>query len=132
MLVSQCGSPPPDTIKAKAKQDAPVWRTLGSWSGHGNTQTESFSSDTGALRVRWETTDEQPPDAGTFRLIVNSAISGRSLLVAVDRRGVGRDTSYVTEDPRVFYLVVESANLQWSFTVEEAVFDGGTTVEGTH
>jgi hypothetical protein len=26
------------------------------------------------------------------------------------------------DDPRVFHILVESSNLDWSFTVEEAVF----------
>jgi hypothetical protein len=98
-----------------------AWRRLGSWSGHGNTQTESFASDTGSMRVQWKTTKETPPGAGTFRLAINSSISGRTLQVTVDRRGVGADTAYIQEDPRVFFAVVESANLDWSFTVEEAV-----------
>jgi hypothetical protein len=98
-----------------------MWRRLGSWSGQGNTQTESFTSDTGLMRVQWEATKEAPPGTGTFQLTINSSISGRPLQVAVDRRGVGADTVYVREDPRVFFAVVESANIDWSFTVEEAV-----------
>jgi hypothetical protein len=98
------------------------WRTLGSWSGRGNAQTESFTMDSGAMRVVWETRNETVPGAGAFRLTVHSAISGRPLLVAVDHRGPGRDTSYLQEDPRVFYGVVESTSLEWSFKVEEAIF----------
>ena len=41
--------------------------------------------------------------------------------VAVDVRGVGRDTTYVTEDPRPFFLAVESANLDWTLEADEAV-----------
>ena len=60
-----------------------AWHQLGSWSGRGSLQTESFASDTGALRVRWETT-AQPGDAasaatGAFRITAHSAISGRPL-----------------------------------------------------
>ena len=121
-LASACGSP-----STPAAKEVVVWRTVGSWSGHGNAQTESFRSDTGALRVRWETSNEAPADTGAFRLTAHSAISGRPLQLAVDRLGVGRGTSYVDEDPRVFYVVVESANLDWSFTIEEAVV--GTVTE---
>jgi hypothetical protein len=28
----------------------------------------------------------------------------------------------VADDPRVFHVLVESSNVDWSFTVEEAVF----------
>jgi hypothetical protein len=103
-----------------------IWRSIGSWSGQGNTQTGSFTNDSGAMRVRWETRKESSPGKGTFRLSLHSAISGRPLLVAVDQRGVGHDLAEFAEDPRVSYLVVESANIDWAFTLEEAL---GATVE---
>ena len=59
------------------EKEVVVWHTLGSWSGHGNAQTESFASDTGALRVRWDTRTEVVKDAGIFRLTVQSPVSGR-------------------------------------------------------
>jgi len=84
-------------------------------------QTEPFISDTGSLRLRWETSREAAPGTGVFRVTVHSDVSGRSLVVAVDSRGVGRDTAYVTEDPRPFFLAVESANLDWTVEADEAV-----------
>jgi hypothetical protein len=108
-----------------------VWRALGSWSGHGNKQTESFTSDTGTLRVTWETTvgtgaPPSPPaasraEAAYFRLNAHSAISGRLLQPVVDTDGAGSGVGYVQQDPHVFYMVVESAGLNWKFTVEEAI-----------
>jgi len=98
-----------------------VWRSLGAWSGSGSMQTESFTSDTGSLRVRWQTTDAARPGDGTFRVTLHSAISGRPLVQAVDHRGAGADTSYLSEDPRVFYVVVDSARIKWSFTIDEGV-----------
>ena len=106
---------------APARTPTVVWRKLGTWSGHGATQTEPFISDTGSLRLRWETSHESPPGTGTFRVTLHSDVSGRPLLVAVDVRGVGRETTYVTEDPRSFFLAVESANLDWTVEAEEAV-----------
>jgi hypothetical protein len=73
------------------------------------------------MRIQWKTASETPPGTGTFQLTINSSISGRPLQVAVDRHGVGGDIAYVQEDPRVFFAVVESANVDWSFTIEEAV-----------
>ena len=105
----------------RARTPTVVWRTLGSWSGHGSTQTGPFISDTGSLRLRWETSHEAAPGTGTFRLTVHSDVSGRSLVLAVDMRGVGGDTTYVNEDPRSFFLSVESANLDWTVTAEEGV-----------
>ena len=104
-----------------ATREVVVWRSIGSWSGRGSTQTESFTSDTGSFRVRWQTNHEVPPGDGTVRLTLHSAISGRPLVQAVDHRGVGADTSYVSEDPRVFYVVVDSARVEWSFTIEEGI-----------
>ncbi len=69
-----------------------------------------------------KTKNETPGGTGTFRLILQSAVSGRALQETVDEKGLGEGTAYVAEDPRVFYMSVESANLDWSFTVEEALF----------
>jgi hypothetical protein len=116
LLITSCGDD-----GARARTPALVWRKLGSWSGHGSTQTEPFISDTGSLRLRWETRNEAAPGAGTFRVTVHSDVSGRALLLAVDAIGVGGDTTYVSEDPRSFFLAVDSANLDWTLAAEEAV-----------
>jgi hypothetical protein len=120
-----------DTAFAKPAEPEIAWRPLGSWSGHGNTQTESFTSDSGSIRVEWTTKNGSvakdaagPTKAGggMFRLTIHSAISGRPLMEAVDEQGVGNGTAFVHEDPRVFFAVVESADLDWSFTLQEALF----------
>jgi hypothetical protein len=98
-----------------------VWIRLGSWSGHGSGQTETFVTETGALRVRWETQSTGPHQAGTFKLTLLSSVSGRPLAIAADQRGIGSGESFVPETTRPMYLLIESAELQWSFTVEEAV-----------
>ena len=61
------------------------------------------------------------PTPGTFKLTIHSSISGRPLQVAVDQLGPGADTAYVNEDPRVFFAVVDASNIEWSFSVDEAV-----------
>ena len=102
-----------------------AWHRLGTWSGRGNLQTESFTSETGALRVRWETTpqagDATAAATGAFRLTAHSAISGRPLQEVVDHPGVGSGVGYVQQDPHVFYVVVDSSLMNWTFTVEEAI-----------
>jgi hypothetical protein len=118
LLATVCGAPPPKPVQ----KEVVVWKQLGEWSGHGNAQTESFIGLTGALRMHWRTKNEVPKGAGTFRLILQSAISGRDLQAPVDQRGVGEGTAYAADDPRVFQISVESANLDWAFTVEEALF----------
>jgi len=103
-----------------------LWRSLGSWSGRNNVQTESFVSETGYLRIRWETTNETAPGAGRFQLAICSSISGRTLMTAADAHGVGHDTVYLNEDARPFYAVIQSSDLDWKFTVDEGV---SSTVE---
>jgi len=121
-----CRTPP----AAAATADAVVWREVGNWAGRGNTQTGSFTGETGSLRIRWKTGHGVRPGDGTFRLTLHSAISGRPLLEAVEHRGAGADTSYVSEDPRVFFFVVDSSGLDWSFAVDEGF--AAKTVSAAH
>lgn len=106
-----------DASNAKPRTET-VWEHLGKWSGKQSIQTESFTGLTGALRVKWEA--KGPPD-GTFHLTIHSSISGRPLQVAVDQKGPGADTAYVNEDPRVFFAVIEAKNMEWAFTIDEAM-----------
>ena len=84
-------------------------------------QTDPFISDTGSLRLRWETANEAVPGTGTFRVTLHSDVSGRPLVVAIDARGTGRDVTYVSEDPRSFFLAVESSNLDWTVAADEGI-----------
>jgi hypothetical protein len=111
--------------RASATAAAPVaqqttWRKLGEWSGSGSQQTDSFTSDSGALRIHWKTA-AQPgaPQPGSFVLTLHSSISGRALQVAVDERGAGEKTVYVSPDPHVFFARIESTGLDWTFSVDE-------------
>jgi hypothetical protein len=58
---------------------------------------------------------------------VNSAVSGRPLELVVDHRGNGHGIAYVNEDPRLFHLVIESGNVDWSVAIEEAVVASAET-----
>ena len=114
LLSLGCSRPPAREVSRE--------EVVGSWSGRGNLQTESFVGLTGSLRMHWQTKNESPKGKGSFRLILHSAVSGRELQEPVDHQGVGEGTEYVAEDPRVFFMSAESSNLDWSFSVEEAVF----------
>ena len=92
------------------------WRPIGSWTGRGDSQTDSFNIESTQWRIKWET-----KGAGSFHLVVHSAVSGRPLQEAVDHRGDGRGIAYVTEDPRLYHLVIDSSGIDWSVKVEEAV-----------
>ena len=115
-----CGACKPDS-KPQAQPIAVGWRPIASFSGRGNSQTESFNIESGQVRLKWETSHETSPGQGTFKVTVHSAVSGRPLMEAVEHRGAGRGTAYVSEDPRLFHLVVESSGVEWSIAVEEAV-----------
>jgi hypothetical protein len=118
LLTAACAAPSAKPVP----EEVVGWKNLGEWSGNGNAQTESFVGLTGALRMRWRTNNETPQGTGTFRLILQSAISGRDLQATVDEKGPGEGTAYAAEDPRAFQISVDSKNLDWWFTVEEAIF----------
>ena len=117
LLSAGCHSQPP----AEAKAPSVGWRPIGSWSGRGSAQTDSFSIESGQFRVKWETKNESSPGAGTFRVTAHSAISGRPIMLAVDHEGVGKDTAFVSDEPRFYHLVIESGGIDWSIAVDEAV-----------
>jgi hypothetical protein len=125
-----CGSQPPSAPASTERETQAIgWRTLGSWSGRGSEQTESFLFEGSVLRVRWETKNAASTGAGTFRLTFLSAVSGRQLAVAADHRGAGEGESYIPEEPRPAYFLVESEDLDWSFSVEEG--EAGTVRHST-
>lgn len=114
-IASGCGGtePPP-------RQVVTVNRPAGTWQGTGN-RTIGFVSESGRFDVTWETRNERPAGTGTFRLTVHSAVSGRPIQVLADQRGEGRGRASVADDPRPYNFMVESANIEWSFSVEETV-----------
>ena len=114
-VVAACAAQPP------AAEELTVWQPRGKWTGRAGQQTDPFISTTGQLRITWEARSASAANTGTFRIIVHSDVSGRPLLVAVDRRGPGKDVTYVSEDPRAFFLVIESEDLDWSVEVAEGI-----------
>lgn len=115
VLSTACTEPAP-----RESETVAVVRSLGTFSGRGS-QTIGVVSESGHLRVSWQTHNEQPPGTGTFRLALHSGVSGRPIDVITDQRGVVRGTRDVTDDPRPYNLMVDSQNLDWTFTVEEIV-----------
>lgn len=101
-------------------------RPKGAWQGTGGKTVGDVASDSGHLRITWQTAHEDPSGAGTFRLTVRSAVSGRSMQVVVDRRGEGHGTVDFEDAPRIYDFLVESDHVEWSFSVEE-VYDAYAT-----
>ena len=114
LLLPSCSQPPP-----KPAQQTIIWERAGSWSGRGDLETNSFPASSGYLRFTWETSNETKPGEGRFKLALGSSISGSLIQVVVDRKGASRDVAYVSEEPRTFYIKVESANEDWKVTVDE-------------
>ena len=97
-----------------------IWKTVGNWSGRGDKQTETFTSDTGGFRVHWETAQESPAGAGRLRVVFRSGDSGREIIEAIDAHGTGSGLEEVAADrPRWFYITIESASVDWSVSVDE-------------
>ncbi len=117
LLGAGCGA----KAKSESKQTQIGWRFVESWSGRGDSQTDSFDIQSGAFRIKWETSRESAPGAGVFRVMVHSGVSSRPITLAVDHTGAGRDIAYVRDDPRPYFLVITSRNIDWSIRVEEAV-----------
>jgi hypothetical protein len=118
LLLTACRreEPPPPQAQRVAG-----WHRIATFSGRGSAQLETFPIEGWTWRVQWETRNESPPGTGTFKATAHSGDSGRLLAEIADVRGVDHDTSYVTELPHRYYLVVKSANVDWTMVVEEAM-----------
>jgi hypothetical protein len=114
LLCAACSKPEP-------KAPLVGWRPIGTWSGSGNEQTDSFNIESGQFRIKWEATNETKPGAGRLKITAHSGVSGRPIMHALDHTGAGKDTAVVSDEPRLYYLVIESSNVDWSLKVEEAV-----------
>jgi hypothetical protein len=116
-MMSACQSTP-ETAPQQAEMG---WSHVASWSGHANYQTDSFNIGTGQWRIKWESKPAQFSEKANFRITVHSSISGRFVTVAVDHQGAGNGIAYISEDPREFFLVVDSSGVEWNMEVEEGV-----------
>ncbi len=129
LLVQGCSPPPsqPQPIVA-------VTRTVGSWQGRGTRTVGDVPSETGRIRIHWQTTNESPAGSGTFKLTLRSAISGRTIGIVTEATGTSAGTAAFDEGPRTYDFLVESANVDWTFRVEETLgeFSNGSpsTVPG--
>jgi hypothetical protein len=117
VLGTSCEYTPPPA----EKHVEPVWKEVGTWSGHGNQQLETFPIEHFTWRVRWETRNESPPGSGSFHVTANSGDSGRILAEVADVKGVASDVTYITELPHRYYFVVTSTGVDWKLTAEEAI-----------
>jgi hypothetical protein len=106
---------------SRPREDITIWEPRGRWSGRALLQTDPFISTTGLLRVTWEARATESGDDAAFTIVLHSDVSGRSLVPLVDQRGPGAGVKYVSEDPRSFFLVIESRGVDWSVDVAEGL-----------
>ncbi len=76
-------------------------------------------------RVKWKAANQTPGTKGKFVLTANSAVSGRPITELVSHEGPGDGIGYVNDDPRQYYLVIDSSDLDWTVTVEQSFVTGG-------
>lgn len=118
VLLAGCGSG-----GGQRKEILVGWEPVVSFAGHGDSQSEAFNIDSGQWRIRWETKNEETPGAGRFKVTAHSSVSGRPIAQAVDFKGVGKNVAVINEDPRFYFLVVESTGVDWSIAAEQ-MFEG--------
>jgi hypothetical protein len=53
--------------------------------------------------------------------VLHSDVSGRPLAPVVEQHGPGSGVKYITEDPRSFFLVIESKGAEWTVDVAEGI-----------
>lgn len=106
---------------------ATTTRPVGAWQGAGTMTVGDVVNTAGHFLITWDAKNERPP-GGHFRLTVQSGVSGRALKTVVDHAGEGHGLVEFHDDPRVYQFLVESSNVDWSFSVDEivAVPDPGT------
>jgi hypothetical protein len=121
VLAASCaGAPQPS--QDSSSQGQIQWEPIQTWSGRGSQHLDSFPSE-GSLRIEWEARRTAgATTAGTLKIVMHSAISGRPLAGAVvDHEGEGRGTAYVSEESRVFFANVTSQDVEWKISISERV-----------
>jgi hypothetical protein len=129
VAASGCMDAPASVTTVEPPPRIVAWKPLRAWSGHASMQTETFMSDNGSFRIRWEATNESAPGKGTLKVAFRSGDSGRVIIEAVDQRGPGSGSAEVGDMVRWYYLSIDSANLEWTVAVEEPIM--GRTVVRT-
>lgn len=117
LLLAGCAPP-----EEKPATFTTTYRPVGTWSGTGNKTIGDVRLASGRFRVTWQTTGEAAPGTGRFALTARSSVSGRPLEEVADHQGEGGGTiEFGEEDRRIYDFTVESANIQWSFTVDDVI-----------
>lgn len=105
---------PPPTAPAHV----PTWHQLAEWKGSGMKETEGFTTTVREWRITWSTSNEPFAGAGIFQIFVHKD-TGEMVSLAANVQGAKSDTSIVRAPAGRYYLKINSANVDWSVTLEE-------------
>ena len=120
VIVIDPDAPPVDTLMRGGAPREVIAELIAFYNDSATTRTVGdVPSETGRFRITWETSNESPAGAGAFKLTLRSAISGRTIGIVADHKGTGTGTAEYDEGPRTYDFLVESANVDWKFRVEE-------------
>ena len=87
------------------------WTSLGTWSGDGTKETESFTTTQKEWRVRWS----QKGEGGFLAITVMNAKDD----IVGNAGSSSSGESYVRTPPGKHYLKIASAGNHWTITAEE-------------
>lgn len=114
-------------VTASVPKPAPVvatkWVTTNTYSGNG-VQTKNLAI-TENTRITWEVTsvapkvNDIPVDSFNYYLRDNKGYPSAVDVLFAHRNGVGKGTTYLKAVPGKYSLYVNSANCEWTITVEQ-------------
>ena len=114
-------------VTAPAPKPAPVvatkWVVTNTYSGNGmKTESLAITNDT---RVTWEVTNvspkinDLPSDSFNYYLKDSQGYPYAVDILFAHRSGVGKGTTYLKAVPGKYSLCINSANCEWTITVEQ-------------
>lgn len=115
------------TEELPTRDSAPEWATtpgngwsgLGTWSGDGLQNTGTFTTQTGSLKLSYDTTDVTDPAGIHFSVTIYDANDNRPIDIILSIREPSEGESHYRGRPGEYYLSINAANVRWSLTLEE-------------
>jgi hypothetical protein len=110
-------TPPPAKKSSPPDTSAAAWNVIKSWSGSGIKETEFFSVGSTEWRISWSSRNEARPGTGLLQVYVKDA-NGKVVSIAANKQGPGQDVSYIHSPSGRYYVMINSANIDWAVRVE--------------
>ncbi len=114
------------TEELPTRDSPPEWATapgnefvsLGTWSGDGMQSTGTFTTQTGSLKLMYDTTDVTDPAGIHFSVTIYDANDNRPKDIMLSIREPAEGESYYNIRPGEYYLKINAANVRWALTLE--------------